>query len=338
MKNAYTFKQLTLSERVEIYALYREGKSLREIGRRLKRDVGTICRELKRNRSRYTKRYEPVKAEEISQRRQIKQRTKAPLKEVSVFLYVREKLRSGWSPEIISGRLAIDHPELSICTETIYQYIYGKGKQYKLWRHLPKRHRRRRIKSGRGVQKEKHASRIPGALSIDLRPKRANLRKQAGHFETDLMEGRRDTKTAVSVTVERKTRYTLLKKVLNKEAQTKEKVLTEQIKTLQSLEKTTNPIVKSMTGDNGSENTCHKEIPVPFFFCHPYHSWEKGTVENRIGKIRQYIPKGTPVYMLTDAQIQWVENTINNTPMKVLEFRTPNEALEEEVNKYKFRR
>ena len=300
--------------------------------------MGTISRELKRNRSRYTKQYNPVKAEEIAQKRQVKQRTKAPLKNVNVFLYVREKLRVGWSPEIIAGRLPIDHPDYSISTEAIYQYLYGKGKRYKLWRYLTRRHKRRRVKSGRRVQRTKSVSRLPGAVSIDLRPKRAQGRKQVGHLETDLMEGVRGNKTAVSVTVERKTRYTLLKKVRNKEAKTKEKVLTEQIKRLQSLEKTTRPIVKSFTADNGSENACHRNIGVPFFLCHPYHSWEKGTVENRIGKIRQYIPKGAPLRDLTDAQIQWVENTINNTPMKVLGFKTPNEALEEEVNKYKFRR
>lgn len=203
MKNIHLYTQLTLSERVEMYTLYKQGISQQEISRRIGRNAGTVSRELKRNRSRFTKQYDPVKAQEISHKRQVQQRTKAPLKNVRIFLYVREKLRDGWSPESIAGRLSIDHFDYSICQETIYQYIYGKGKLYKLWKYLPKAHKRRRIKSGRRVQKEKPHSRIPGAVSIDLRPKRAQTRKQIGHFETDLMEGKRETKTALSVTVER---------------------------------------------------------------------------------------------------------------------------------------
>lgn len=338
MKNTHLYTQLTLSERVEMYTLYKQGISLQEIARRIRRNVGTMSRELKRNRSRYTKQYNPVKAQEISSKRQLLQRTKAPLKNVEIFLYVREKLRDGWSPESIAGRLSLDHPGLSICQEAIYQYIYGKGKRYKLWKYLTKSHKKRRVKSGRRVQKEKGSSRIPGAVSIDLRPKRVLNRKQIGHFETDLMEGRRETKTALSVTVERKTRYTLLHKVSSKQAEPKEKVLTDQIKTLQSLEKATKPIVRSITADNGNENAHHTKINVPFYFCHPYHSWEKGTVENTIGRIRRYVPKGANIYNLTDIQIQWLENMLNNTPRKCLGFKTPNEVMEQETNRYKFRR
>lgn len=336
MKNTYF--QLSLSERVEIYSLYKQGIFIQEISRRIKRNVGTVSRELKRNRSRLTKQYYPVKAQEISDKRKIKQRTKAPLKNVEVFVYVRDKLKQGWSPETIAGRLSIDCPGNSIVTETIYQYIYGKGKRYKLWRCLPKHHKKRRIKCGRRVQAEKPVSRIPGAVSIDLRPKRALNRKQAGHFETDLVEGTRGTSTALSLLVERKTRYTLLKKVSNKKAETKEKVLTEKIKLLKSLEKTNKPVVRSITADNGNENACHKRIDVPFYFCHPYHSWEKGTVENMAGRVRRFVPKGTSIKKISDVQIQWIENILNNTPRKCLKFRTPNELMEEEMNKYKFRR
>lgn len=338
MKNTKSYTQLSLTERVEIYALYRQGISRQKIALRIGRNVATVSRELRRNRSRFTKQYDPVKAQKIAHNRQMKQRTKAPLKNVEIFLYVRDKLRYGWSPEVIAGRLSIDYPNNSICTETIYQYIYGKGKQYKLWTYLPKRHMRRRVKIGRHVRKDTSQCKIPEGISIDLRPKRVLSRFQAGHFETDLMEGSREYKSAVSVNVERKTRYTLLKKVANKKAETKEKVLTKQIKTLQSLGKAENPIVRSFTGDNGNENACHKDIDVPFYFCHPYHSWEKGSVENIIGRIRRYIPKGTNICRLVDAQIQWVENMLNNTPRKCLGFKTPNEAIEEEVNRYKFRR
>src|SRR3989338_6327352 len=155
----------------------------------------------------------------------------------------------------------------------ILKYIFGKGKRHKLWKHLEQRHKRRRVKSGRHVYKEKPHSRIPHAVSIDMRLKRANTRSQIGHFETDLMEGTRSQKTALSVAVERKSRHTSL-----------------------------------------------------------------GTVENTIKRIRRYIPKGSSIKKLTNIQILWVENRINNRPMKCLHYQTPNEVMEKEANSYKFRR
>jgi len=337
------YKQLNLSERISIYSLHEQGKTLRDIAKTVGRNIGTISRELKRNKSRVDHDYFPIRANENAIKRSVNQRTKAPLKNPETYLYVREKLRKdNWSPEIISGRIKIEKPHLTICPETIYQYIHGKGKRHKLWRYLEQHHKRRRIKSGRKVQKQYCNSKIPGAVSIDLRLKRANNRTQVGHFETDLMEGKRSQRTALSVAVDRKTRHTLLGKVKNKTALEKQKVLTSQLKSLESLRKSDKPIVRTVTADNGSENTNHQEISkdlgVRFYFCHPYHSWEKGSVENTIKRVRRYIPKGTSIKRLKDAQIQWVENRINNTPMKVLSFMTPNEAMEQESNRYKFRR
>jgi len=337
------YGHLNLTERVEIYSLREQGKKLKEISDILNRNIGTISRELKRNKSRCDFKYLPTKANENAIRRAIKQRTKAPLKNPEIYLYVREKLRNeNWSPEIISGRIKIDKPHLSICPETIYQYIFNKGKRHKLWRFLEQHHKKRRVKSGRKVEKQYCGSRIPGAVSINMRLKRANNRSQVGHFETDLMEGKRSQRTALSVAVDRKTRHTSLGKVKNKTALEKQKVLTSQLKSLESLKKSDKPIVRSVTADNGSENTNHSEISkdlgIRFYFCHPYHSWEKGSVENTIKRVRRYIPKGTSIKRLKDVQIQWVENRINNTPMKVLKFMTPNEVMEQESNRYKFRR
>lgn len=334
------YSHLTLEEREILYALREQGKPFREIGKVLARSHTTLLREYQRH-TKYGRKYLPCKAHQKAILKTVDQRIKAPLKNIKVFLYVRERLRQNWSPETISGRLSIDYPQESICPETIYQYIYGKGKRFKLWQYLTKSHRKRRAKSGRKVKSLKH-SRIPGAVSIDNRSKKVAKRKQAGHFETDLMEGKRENKTALSVSVERKTRYTLLKKMMNKKARTKTKTMLKDLKMLKSLEKSRKPIVKSITGDNGLENTRHTKISgslkTRFYFCHAYASWEKGTVENTIGRIRNYIPKGTNLAMYTQQQIQWLENQLNNTPRKCLNYLTPNEAMEQEVNKYKFRK
>src|SRR5690606_2738097 len=120
-----------------IYALKKQGKSLREIASSINRDIGTISRELKRNKSRCDYKYTPLKAHENYIKRAIKQRTRAPLKNHEIYLYVRDKLQnSHWSPEEIAGRLPIDIPGESITHETIYRYIFGKGRKYKFWRFL----------------------------------------------------------------------------------------------------------------------------------------------------------------------------------------------------------
>ena len=243
---------------------------------------------------------------------------------------------------MIAGRIKIDLPHQSISYETIYVYIRGKGKKQKLWRYLKKGRQRRRKQDGRTAHKKMRHSRIPGAISIEKRAQKIENRKQSGHFETDLMEGNRTDKAVVSVEVERKTRYTQLSLLPSKHAKIKEKTLTEKLKKVQSLSKSNKPIVRSITADNGSENTRHrqlsKNIGVDVFFAHPYASWEKGSVENMIGRMRYYIPKGTSLSQFTHNQIQWLENELNNTPRKCLRWRTPNEAMEREVNSYKFRR
>lgn len=336
-------KHLSLNERVEIYTLVQQGKSLREIGEKVGRNVGTISRELKRNKSRCDLPYTPVKAHENAARRAVTQRSKAPLKDHETYFYVKEKLvGEKWSPETIAGRIKTDKPGLSICHETIYEYIYSKGRRHKLWTHLAESRQKRRRWKGRIVRKDKPSSKIPGAVSILKRPACVDKRKTEGHIETDLMEGVRSEKPVLSVEVFRKTRYTQLTKLPNKKAETKEKILTKKLKMVRSLQKSNRPILKSITADNGSENTNHqkvsKELKTKVFFCQPYHSWEKGTVENTIKRIRRFIPKGTPLSQFNDIQIQWLENKMNNTPRKCLNYLTPNEAFEKEVNSYKFRK
>lgn len=188
------FQQLTLEEPEQMYSLREQGLSFREIGKKLDRSHQTLSREYKRNR-RAGEEYIPCQAQRVSDKRKQDQRTHAPLKNHVVFLYVREKLRDEqWSPETIAGRLSLDHPGESITAETIYEYIYGKGRKYELWQHLTNRRKKRRQKLGRGVQKARQSSRIPDAVSIEKPSTKANNRSQAEHWETDLIEAIRGQK------------------------------------------------------------------------------------------------------------------------------------------------
>lgn len=318
-----TYKHLSLEEREKYFAWKGQGVSLREIARRLGRSHSTFSREPKRN-AKYGKAYLPCLAQRAADRRGKKQRYHAPLKSPLVFLYVREHLREDrWSPEQIAGRLPIDHPGFTVDDETIYRYIYlPRNRKDDYRQYLTLARKRRMKKLGRKVKK---LSKILDAQSIDLRSKKALQRKQPGHWETDNMEGKRTDKTTVSVTVERMTRYSQLAKLKNRKSETKVIAVGEKLITLPEFFR------KTMTADNGAENTNHQDLTtmtnMAVFFCHPYHSWEKGTVENMNGRIRKFIPKGVSIDQFSEEEIAYVEWKLNSTPRKCLQYLTPYEKM-----------
>ncbi len=295
--------------------------------------------ELKRNktgtgktaRSYITHTYIPCRAQVKMEKRSREQRRKAPLKEPFIFLYVREHLKPpySWSPEEISGRLNLKYPDKCIHKETIYQYIYSKeATRYRLWEYLPLARRKRMKKYGRRV---KRASKIPEAVSIDLRPEIVSLRKRVGDWETDNVIGKQTDIFVLSVTVERVTKLTLVSRV----GRSSEKKTGALVKRLDRFQDT---IRLTLTCDNGAENTNHQEIArrtgMQVYFCHAYHSWEKGTVENTNGRIRRFIPKGVSIDTISERKIQHIEHKLNSTPRKCLGFKTPYERMEEVRTSY----
>lgn len=322
-----TYSHLTIEERERLYALREQGISLRKIAKQLKRSQSSLTRELQRNikygNEYFKNEYLPCKAQALAEKRAREQRYKAPLKSPQIFLYVRKHLREdGWSPEVIAGRLRIDHPGLSICHETIYQYIYAKrtkSRGMRLEQYLTLKRKKRMKQNGRSVHRH---SKIPEAVSLEKRPKVVEKRKQIGHWETDNVIGKQTDKTALSVTVERKTRFTIITKLQDRTAVTKTAALINRLQTY---------VTKTLTADNGAENTQHKQIAtvlgISMYFCHAYHSWEKGTVENTNGRIRRYIPKSVSIDPLSDAYIASLEDKLNMTPRKCLQYLTPYEMM-----------
>jgi IS30 family transposase len=323
--NGYKYKQLSLEEREVLYARREQGLPLRTIALELKRSHTTLSREYRRN-IRANGAYYPCSAHTYAYERLHKQRSEARMKDQVIYKYVQEKLKIKWSPETIAGRLPIDHPGLTIHFETIYRYIYWRGLEFHLWNFLTLKRQRRMKKHGRRVKRN---GKIPDAISIDQRPQEVNERKIAGHWETDDVEGRRSDRSALSTTVERKTRYTIISKLKTRTAEAKQQALILRFWRFPAFLK------KSITADNGMENSNHKEVArilkILMFFCHAYHSWEKGTNENTNGRIRRYIPKGKSIDALSDEDVAQVEYALNNTPRKCLEFLTPEEALTQEL-------
>ncbi|WP_273698290.1 IS30 family transposase [Shewanella vesiculosa] len=324
MSRIKRFKHLSLEEREKLYAFRSQGLSLREIGRKLGRDHTSLSDEL-RNNAPYGAEYIPCKAQKKADKRALRQRLKAPLKNPLVFWYVRVHLREPfrWTPDEIAGRLPIDHPGYSISYEAIYRYIYSKKmRRYKYWQYLTLGRKKRMKKGGRSVHRD---SKIPGSISIDLRPNVVDERVRSGDWETDNMEGKKTDTSVISATVERLIRLTLLNKMGDRKAETKTKMVADRLLGYPKQARLT------LTQDNGKENSYHQQITqitgMDVFFCHAYHSWEKGTVENTIGRVRRYIPKGVSIDDLTDYQIKEVETRLNSTPRKCLGYLTPYEKM-----------
>jgi IS30 family transposase len=327
-------KKINQTERELLGKWKNEGISNKECGRRLHSHTSTIGRELRRNRFKDQKRkeyiYEPLHAHRQAEARKEKAwNTKQPLKNKYVYAYVMEKLRSGWSPEEIEGRLKVEYPHNTnwhISYETIYQYIYAaKNQEKKLWEYLPRKQKKRQKKYGRSV----HRSHIPNRISIHTRAERINNRKEFGHFEGDTVEGR-NHKDGIHTEVERVSRYLLAKLV---KAITSEKTIAVQKEMFRQLPKYAR---RSTTLDNGKENHLHHQLQVigmKTYFADPYSSWQRGTNENTNGLLRRYLPKKTSFANLTQEELDDIIYEINNRPRKVLQYQTPQEVFTKHLKK-----
>ncbi len=312
------FNHFSEEERDKIAVFINRGKSLREVALQLGRHVSSISRELKRN-SRRRCDYRPHRAQERALQRRCQSHKKDCLKSHALRLEVERLLQLGWSPELVAGHLKERRDLPSISHESIYQWIYEEAPH--LIGCLVRSDRTRWPKGKRARGRPRV---IPYRISILNRPPEINSRNQPGHWETDLIVGKGSC--AVQVLVERKTRLTRLKKVHDKTALSSRLALDCLLKPLLK------PLRRSVTYDNGPENQEHhvlnQNLGTDSYFCEPYHSWEKGTVENTNGLIRRFFPKRTNFDTISDAQIQQVESWLNHRPRKCLNFKSPAESFD----------
>ena len=320
------YNHLTQQERELIFLYLNQGRSCRKIADIIGRNCRTISREIVRNKDKLSKIYLPSKAHSLANKRRSNSKL-GKLDDPSLRHYVISKLNCYWSPEQISGRIKYKAPQYYVSFETIYKFIYKrKDHKYRLWEFLRYRHPRRQLFNQRRV---KIKTAIPNRISIQNRPLEANKRLTVGHWETDNMEGKRKTSGLVSVTVDRKVKIVSLIKLNNKKAVGKRDSL------INMFGKRTRYIVKSITMDNGTENYYHQDVAKVLncktYFCNPYHAWEKGTVENTIGLVRQYLPKGYDLSKINQADLNNIAFELNNRPRKKLQYLTPIEAFNREV-------
>lgn len=328
--------KLNKQERKLIARWKEEGISNNECARRLGRDSSTVGRELKRNSSTCLsnnfdgeKIYEPLAAHtRAEERKQKAWKSKHPLKSPKVFRYVIQRLMRGWSPEVIAGRMRKEYhedPSWRIHHESIYQYIYHPdNKKWGLREYLRRGHKRRRKKKGRKV----HRSRIPERVSIHNRPKEVETREVFGHWEGDSIVGHgRDH--GLHTSYERKSS---LIRMYPMESIDSESSFKAQLAIYRKYPK---KAIKSTTLDNGKEHVKHKqlenELGIKSYFADPYSSWQRGGNENANLWIRYYFPKGTDFRKLRLEEIQAVEDELNNRPRKRLNYQTPNEVFQKEL-------
>lgn len=322
MRMSKQHNKLTALERELISVWLNQHISKREIARRLNRSNSTIRDEVSRNS--WQGHYVAVHAQAVADKRVESARHRHPLKNKSVYKYVLKKLRCGWSPELIAGRLQLKHPDnpyWHIHHETIYRYIYSQGQQEKrLWEYLPRKQNRRKKKHGRKSQRV----RIPDRISIHDRPVEVESRLIFGHWEGDSIVGK-GHKGGIHTQVERKTRYLQAQLIDHINA---DDTLQAQQHIFQSLPTTAK---QSTTVDNGLEFTKHTQFEIPVYFCDPYASWQKATNENTNGLIRRYLPKKTDFSTIDQAELDAIVDEINNRPKKCLGFSTPQEMFDKEL-------
>jgi IS30 family transposase len=241
---------------------------------------------------------------------------------------VHTKLKEGFSPEQIAGRMTIDINQ-HISHEAIYQYIYAQvhrdGRGYVRPGHIDLRpwlKRRHKARAKQGFRKGVRVLR-PIGPSIDVRPSVVDRRTRLGDWESDTVESCLH-RPGINTLVERKSGLLCITKLKSKEALHTRRAIVERLGPLPK------HLRHTITFDNGPENRqwmeLRQQIDIEAYYAHPYHSWERGTNENTNGLIRWYFPKGTDFGTITDKELARVELAINNRPRKRLGWRTPLEV------------
>jgi IS30 family transposase len=235
---------------------------------------------------------------------------------------VGNSLAMGHSPEQIAGRLALEHGRAMISHESIYRFIYHRTAQKDYWHRLLPRHKLRR---GR----RRHAGGSPASFikqrrPITERPAEVEGREVPGHWEADFMLFARYGQ-GLLVLHERQTRFSMVQHPVDRKAVLTARTIARQ------LGKLPQAMRKTISFDNGTEfaehHRLHKTLGVQTFFCDPHSPWQKGGVENSIGRLRRSLPRKTDLKFITATALKRHVQRLNNTPRKCLDFKTPAEAF-----------
>jgi transposase, IS30 family len=316
-----SYRQLTLDERYQIQALLKLHSSPADIARELGRHSSTISRELSRNAHNWPiVPYVATRAHNHARRRRVDKGARCRKIQGALQELVEQKLRLSWSPEQISGRLRLELG-VRVSHETIYQHVLRDSKAKGMLRYCLrfggyKHHRFKKSKMAERTRLRKNW--------LEQRPTAANDRAELGHWERDCLLGQRDD-SALLTLIDRRSRYVKIQHVTRRDS---EHVAAATVKALEGVP------AKTLTNDNGVEfgrdETLQRTLGIPIFFTDPSSPWQRGSVENANGLIRQYIPKRTNLASLPRITTTALEETLNHRPRKLHGFRTPHEVFFDE--------
>ena len=324
------YNQLSLGERVKIELLREQGASMRSIAAQLGRSPSTISRELGRNAqatNQWRGAYQGERADGLAARRRcwdarFKLARQPDLREV-----VREHLAMGWSPQQIAGWLARQHGRTRISHESIYRYIYHRSAQKDYWHRLLPRAKFRRGPAGR--RGGSPVDRIKRRQPVHERPPLANERQEVGHWEIDLMLFSRYGQV-VLVVHERLTRFT---KLFHQPSKAAKPVVERLLGFFGGLPAC---LRRSATFDNGTEFAEHHQLidklGMQTYFCDPHAPWQKGGVENTIGRLRRKLSRKTNLADTTSQAIEAHAEWINSIPRECLDFFAPDDLFSKNLS------
>jgi IS30 family transposase len=340
-------RYLSFSEREEIAVLWSQGHGVREIARRIGRAASTVSREMHRNANSGGHRwfYRASTAQWHAERRAARPKASKLAANDQLRDYVQDKLagQGRWSPEQISRRLLLDYPDdetMRVSHEAIYQALYVQG------RGALRRELTACLRTGRALRKParrptiRGKRSIPAEIMISERPPEVADRAVPGHWEGDLIVGYGSS--AIGTLVERKTRFLMLVHLprlaelaqgergwTGRGAETVRDAIAATITTLPR------ELRRTLTWDQGSEMYDHAQLKIAadldIYFCDPRSPWQRGTNENTNGLLRQYFPKGSNLAVHSAKDLAEVAAALNGRPRKTLHWRTPAEALNQEL-------
>ena len=308
---------LSQEERYIVGTMRSSGRSQRSIAQELGRSPSTISRERRRNATRHDGGYRAEKADSYARTRRKQSKTEKLSQEQ--WGVVDGLLKEKWSPDQVAQRLGAAE-EFEVSRETIYKRIRrDKAAGGELWKHTRIMSKHGRKKRGSPVTRGK----VEGKRHISERPEAAQSRQEEGHWEGDTVMGS-DKRHCLLTLVERKTGYTLIRKLSSRTKEQANSAINRAIEQLPGR-------IKTITFDNGTEFHGYKEVEVAkkvtVYFATPYHSWERGTNENTNGLIRQYLPKGFDMKSTTQAYCDLIAAALNSRPRWRLGYETPAEKM-----------
>jgi IS30 family transposase len=309
-----SYLQVTERERYFISFALSRGVSKVSIARQLNRSRSTIQREIKRNRERNGY-YKPLIAQETAVFRRSRSRQKSYFTELE-WAMVYSSVREDWSPEQIAARFKLEGL-VRMHYGTIYREIKrNKRRGGRLFKQLRQANKQRRKRNGRPDSR----GRLRGKRNISKRPEVANKRLEVGHWEADLIRGHRADGWVLTL-IDRKSRLVRIRTLPQKSVLLVNRKLIPILKSHR---------IRTVTVDNGCEfhgfKTIEKVTRAKFYFANAHRSWERGSIENMNGLIRQYLPKLMRLRDLTQAKCNSIEHKLNTRPRKILNYKTPEES------------